>query len=90
MGFALRLAQKGGKHASAKPLKGYKGAGVLEIVHDFDGDAYRAVYTVRFESAVYALDAFQKKSKKGIATSKADLERIRFGSSEPRKCTPNG
>ena len=77
MGFALRVAQQGGKHASAKPLKGYKGAGVLEIVDDFDGDTYRAVYTVRFEGAVYALDAFQKKSKKGIATSKADLDRIR-------------
>jgi phage-related protein len=77
MGFALRKAQKGGKHTSAKPLKGYKGAGVLEIVDDFDGDTYRAVYTVRFEEAVYALDAFQKKSKKGIATSKADLDRIK-------------
>ena len=77
MGFALRAAQKGGKHARAKPLKGYKGAGVLEIVDDFDGDTYRAVYTVRFEEAVYALDAFQKKSKKGIATSKADLDRIK-------------
>ncbi|WP_155263469.1 type II toxin-antitoxin system RelE/ParE family toxin [Sphingomonas segetis] len=76
MGFALRVAQQGGKHLSAKPLKGYKGAGVLEIVDDFDGDTYRAVYTVRFEGAVYALDAFQKKSKKGIATSKADLDRI--------------
>ena len=77
MGFARRAAQKGGKHARAKPLKGYKGAGVLEIVDDFDGDTYRAVYTVRFEEAVYALDAFQKKSKKGIATSKADLDRIK-------------
>ncbi|HEU4696025.1 MAG TPA: type II toxin-antitoxin system RelE/ParE family toxin [Sphingomicrobium sp.] len=77
MGFALRVAQQGGKHPSAKPLKGYKGAGVLEIVDDFDGDTYRAVYTVRFESAVYALGAFQKKSKKGIATSKADLDRIK-------------
>jgi phage-related protein len=76
MGFALRVAQQGGKHLSAKPLKGYKGAGVLEIVDDFDGDTYRAVYTVRFEGAIYALDAFQKKSKKGIATSKADLDRI--------------
>lgn len=76
MGFALRVAQRGGKHTSAKPLKGYKGAGVLEIVDDFDGDTYRAVYTVRFEEAVYALDAFQKKSKKGIATSKTDLDRI--------------
>lgn len=77
MGFALRVAQQGRKHRRAKPLKDYKGAGVLEIVDDFDGDTYRAVYTVRFEGAVYALDAFQKKSKKGIATSKADLDRIK-------------
>lgn len=77
MGFALRMVQQGGKHARAKPLKGYKGAGVLEIVDDFDGDTYRAVYTVKFEGAVYALDAFQKKSKKGIATSTADLNRIK-------------
>jgi len=76
MGFALRVAQQGRKHPRAKPLKGYKGAGVLEIVDDFDGDTYRAIYTVRFEGAVFALDAFQKKSKKGIATSKADLDRI--------------
>ena len=77
MGFALRVAQNGGKHVRAKSLKGYKGAGILEIVDDFDGDTYRAVYTVRFEGAVYALDAFQKKSRKGIATSKADLDRIK-------------
>lgn len=76
MGFALRVAQQGGKHPRAKPLKGYKGSGVLEIVDDFDGDTYRAIYTVRFEGAVFALDAFQKKSRKGIATSKADLDRI--------------
>lgn len=77
MGFALRVAQQGGKHPRAKPLKGYQGAGVLEIVDDFDGDTYRAVYTVRLEGVVFALDAFQKKSKKGIATSKADLDRIK-------------
>jgi phage-related protein len=77
MGFALRVAQKGGKHQRAKPLKGYNGAGVLEVVDDFDGDTYRAVYTVRFEGAVYALDAFQKKSRRGIATSRADLDRIK-------------
>lgn len=76
MGFALHAAQAGGKHADAKPLKGYKGAGVMEIVDDFDGDTYRAVYTVRFESAVYVLHAFQKKSKKGIGTDKADLELV--------------
>jgi phage-related protein len=76
MGFALRAAQSGGKHADAKPLKGHKGAGVLEIVDDFDGDTYRAVYSVKFKGAVYVLHAFQKKSKKGIATDKSDLELV--------------
>ncbi len=76
MGFALREAQAGGKHPDAKPLKGYKGAGVLEIVDDFDGDTYRAVYTVKMEGAVYALHAFQKKSRTGKATDKTDLEMI--------------
>ena len=77
MGYALDLAQRGGKHPDAKPLKGYKGSDVLEIVDDYDGDTYRGVYTVRFDDAVYALDAFQKKSRKGIETSKLDLDRIK-------------
>lgn len=76
MGFALSVAQAGGKHPDAKPLKGYKGAGVLEVVDDFDGDTYRAVYTVKMEGVVYALHAFQKKSKTGKATDKTDLEMI--------------
>lgn len=76
MGFALREAQTGGKHPDAKPLKGYKGAGVLEVVDNFDGDTYRAVYTVKLEGVVYALHAFQKKSKTGKATDKTDLEMI--------------
>jgi phage-related protein len=57
-------------------LKGFKGAGVLEVVDNFDGDTYRAVYTVRFESAVYVLHIFQKKSKSGIATPKQEIELI--------------
>ncbi len=65
VGFALRAAQEGGKYPDAKPMKGFKGAGVLEIVEDYDGDGYRAVYTVRFSNAVYVLHAFQKKSKRG-------------------------
>lgn len=76
IGYALDFAQQGGKHPDAKPLAGYKGGGVLEIVDDFDGDTYRAVYTVKFEGAVFALHAFQKKSKKGIETPKADLEKV--------------
>ena len=77
MGFALRLAQGGDKHVSAKPLRGFDSAGVLEIVEDHDGDTFRAVYTVRFSDAVYVLHAFQKKSKRGIATPKRDLDLIR-------------
>jgi phage-related protein len=76
MGFALYRAQLGKKHPDAKPLKGFKGAGVLEIVENFDGDTYRAVYTVKFAEIVYVLHAFQKKSKHGIATPKQDLELI--------------
>jgi phage-related protein len=76
MGFALRIAQKGGKHRRTKPLKGHAGAGVLEVVDDYDGNTYRAVYTVSFPGFVYALHAFQKKSKKGKATATADLEMI--------------
>jgi phage-related protein len=77
MGFALFRAQLGSKHPSAKPLKGFGGAGVLEIVEGHDGDTYRAVYTVRFAEAVYVLHVFQKKSKKKIATPKHELELIR-------------
>ena len=76
VGFALHQAQHGGKHADAKPLKGYKGAGVLEVVDDYDGDTYRAVYTIKLEGFVYALHAFQKKSKTGIKTAKTDLQMI--------------
>jgi phage-related protein len=77
VGFALRTAQKGGKHPDAKPLKGFKGAGVLEIVSDFDGNTFRAVYTVRIRGVIFVLHAFQKKSKKGIKTPKAELDKIR-------------
>lgn len=77
MGFALYEAQLGGKHVDAKPLKGFGGAGVLEIVEDHTGDTYRAVYTVKFAGAVYVLDAFQKKSKKGAKTPKRDIDRIK-------------
>jgi phage-related protein len=77
IGFALRQAQLGGKHRDAKVLKGFGGAGVLEIVDDHDGDAYRAVYTVKFAGAVYVLHTFQKKSKKGIKTPAAQMNVIR-------------
>lgn len=77
MGYALHFAQAGDKHPSAKPLKGFRGAGVLEVVEDHDGNTYRAVYTVRLAGAVYVLHAFQKKSKKGAATPKRELDLIR-------------
>jgi len=76
VGGALWDAQLGRKAPFAKPLKGFGGASVLEIVDDFDGDAYRAVYTVRFAGAVYVLHAFQKKSKRGIETPKAERDLI--------------
>ena len=75
-GYAILLAETGEKHPDAKPLKGFGGAGVLEVVDDFDGDTYRAVYTVRFVDVVYVLDAFKKKAKKGKATPKVDMDRI--------------
>jgi phage-related protein len=76
VGVALSVAQFGSKHPKAKPWKG-EGAGVMEIVEDHRGDTYRAVYTVKFEKAVYVLHAFQKKSPKGIKTAKTDVELIR-------------
>jgi len=75
IGTALSVAQFGGKHPSAKPWKG-EGPGVFEIVEDHRGDTYRAVYTVRFEDAVYVLHAFQKKSPSGIRTSRRDVDLV--------------
>jgi phage-related protein len=75
-GFALKLAQLGDKHPSAKPLRGFHGAGVLEIVEDHDGDTYRAVYTVQFAGMVYVLHALQKKSHHGRETPHSDLDLI--------------
>jgi phage-related protein len=76
-GFALHLAQSGKKHDQAKPLKGFGGASVLDVVEDHMGDAYRAVYTVKIAEKVYVLHCFQKKSTKGIETPKQDMELIR-------------
>lgn len=76
IGTALRLAQEGQKDPNSKPLRGFGGASVLEVIEDFDGNTYRAVYTVRLRSGIYVLHCFQKKSKSGIATSKRDLDLI--------------
>ncbi len=76
-GYALYRAQEGDRDYRAKPLHGFGGAGVLEIVENHDGDTYRAVYTVKFALAIYVLHVFQKRSKTGIATSSADMNLIR-------------
>ena len=76
-GYALHLAQTGGRHAQAKPLQGFGSASVLEVIEDWRGNTFRAVYTVRFEDRVYVLHVFQKKSKSGIATPKPDMDLIR-------------
>ena len=77
MGYVLYQAQVGRKAPSAKPLRGFGGAGVLEIVEDHQTDTYRAVYTVKYSDLVYVLHAFQKRSKKGIATPKPDIDLIK-------------
>jgi phage-related protein len=77
IGHALHQAQCGEEPDTAKALKGFGGRGILEIVEDHDGNTYRAVYTVRFAGLIYVLHAFQKKSKKGIATPKQTLDLIK-------------
>jgi phage-related protein len=76
IGYALYVAQRGGKHRDTKALSGFGGAGVLEVISDDRGDTFRTVYTVRFEEAVYVLHAYQKKSKRGRSIPRLDLERI--------------
>ncbi|MDR3055293.1 MAG: type II toxin-antitoxin system RelE/ParE family toxin [Zoogloeaceae bacterium] len=76
-GYALDFAQNGERHDAAKALKGFGGAGVLEVVEDDAGGTYRAVYTVRFREAVFVLHCFQKKSKRGIETPKEEMDMIR-------------
>jgi phage-related protein len=77
IGKALYAAQQCETDPAAKPLKGFGGRSVLEIVADFHGDTWRAIYTVRFREAIYVLHAFQKKSKKGIATPWSEMDLIR-------------
>ena len=76
MGYALYVAQRGGMHRDTKTLSGFGGAGVVEVIKDFRGDTFRAVYTLRYAGAVYVLHAFQKKSKSGRATPRRDMELI--------------
>jgi phage-related protein len=77
IGYALYEAQRGRKPQAAKPLKGFSGAGILEIVENFSGGTYRAVYTVRFQRVIYVLHCFQKKSKHGIKTLRQDIDLIK-------------
>ena len=76
-GYVLYVAQKGGKHRDTKALTGFGGAGVVEIIKDFRGDTFRAVYTLRYAGAVYVLHVFQKKSKTGRETPRRDMELIK-------------
>jgi len=76
-GYALYVAQCGGKHQDTKVLSGYGGAGVLEVIKDHRGDTFRAVYTLRFKGAIYVLHAFQKKSKSGRQTPRREIELIK-------------
>lgn len=77
IGYALFRAQQGEKHESAKPLKGFGGAGVVEIVENHNTDTYRAIYTVKFRGIIYVLHAFQKKSKKGSKTPDSEMDIVR-------------
>jgi phage-related protein len=76
-GYALFRAQEGKRHPQAKPLHGFGGAGVLEVVEDHDGGSYRAVYTVRLAGAVYVLHVFEKKAKHGIATPRHEMDLVK-------------
>jgi len=77
MGYALYVAQRGGKHRDAKALGGFGGAGVLEVVTDHRGGTFRAVYTVRYAATVFVLHAFQKKSKTGRKTPRREIELVK-------------
>lgn len=77
IGYDLYIAQRGGKTINAKPLIGFGGAGVLELIENYHGDTYRAIYTIKFREVVYVLHCFQKKSKQGIRTPKHNLKLIK-------------
>lgn len=77
IGKALFAAQLGVTDPAAKPLKGFGGARVMEIVERYRSDTFRAVYTVQFEAAIYVLHVFKKKSKRGAATPRPDMDLVR-------------
>jgi len=76
-GYALYLAQLGGKHPHAKVLRGFGGAGVLEVIENHAGDTFQTVYTVQLEHAIYVLHAFQKKSRRHVETARQDIDLVR-------------
>jgi phage-related protein len=76
IGQALYAAQQGETDPSAKPLRGFGGGSVHEVVAEYHGDTWRTVYVVRFAEAIYVLHAFQKKSKRGIATPKREIDLV--------------
>jgi len=77
IGYALYVAQRGGKHQDAKVLSGFGGAGVLEVIKDCRSDTFRAVYTLKYAGTVYVLHAFQKKSKSGRQTPRGEMELVK-------------
>lgn len=77
VGYALFVAQRGGEHRDTKPLTGFGGAGVVEIIKDYRSDTFRAVYTVRFAGSLYVLHVFQKKSKTGRKTPKSEIDLVK-------------
>lgn len=87
VGHALYQVQMGRRIHRAKPLLGFGGAGVIEIIKDYNADTYRAVYTLKFDDVIYVLHAFQKKSKQGIATPKSDVDLIKARINSQRKTT---
>ena len=90
MGYALYVAQRGGRHRNAMALTGFGGAGVVEVIKDHRGDTFRAVYTVRYAGAVYVLHAFQKKSTTGRETSRRDMDTIRQRLREAERIAEEG
>jgi phage-related protein len=89
VGQALFAAQLGEEYPSVKALQGFRGRSVLEIIVDHATDTWRVVYTVRFRDALYVLHAFQKKSKKGIATPTKEQamieQRLKFAEQDYRR-----
>lgn len=90
IGYALFVAQQGDKHRDAKPLTGFGGASVVEVIKDYRGDTFRAVYTLRYAGAVYVLHAFQKKSKTGRQTPRGDIELVKQRLREAERIAKGG